>query len=199
MGLSETPRGLLFVEANYGTLQAYLDAHNDIIDVAMRIRWRTQAARATWFIHQKGVIHSDQRPENYLLHEDVNGDLNIHLSDFGGSTCGDIDGGHLPDSGFFNPRKPWISTEATDIFSLGSVYYTIMTGHWPHREPGHFSTVEEKALYDEAVDALFLDGNFPATGHLAGGIIIEGCWMEYYKDAKTLLYDQELLLEEAST
>jgi serine/threonine protein kinase len=198
LGPSENPRGLLFVEANRGILQAYLDNHNDTIDIAMRIQWRTQAAGATRYIHQKGVIYSDQRPENYLLHSNDNGALNVYLTDFGGSTCGDIDGGHLPDSGVFNPRNAWVSTEATDIFSLGSVSYTIMTGHWPYKSPGPFESVEEKCRYDETVDALFSQGKFPTVEDLAGGAIIQGCWTEQYKDAETLLRDQELLLKEFS-
>src|SRR5450432_1769231 len=138
-----------------GRLQAYLDHHNDTIDIKLRIKWRTQATEAIRYIHQKGVIHSNLRPENYLLHTDANGVLNLYLTDFGGSTCGHIDGGHLPDSGFFNPRKPWVSTEATDIFSLGSIFYTIMTGHWPYKSPRPFESVEEKWHYDAKVDELF--------------------------------------------
>jgi serine/threonine protein kinase len=189
---------LVFVEANYGSLQAYLDHHNDAINTTLRIKWCIQATEAIRYIHQKGVIHSDLRPENYLLHTDAGGVLNLYLTDFGGSTCRDIDGGHLPDSGFFNPRRPWVSTEATDIFSLGSVFYTIMTGHWPYKSPGPFESVEEKWRYDENVDELFSQGKFPTVEDLAGGAIIQGCWTEQYKDAETVLHDQELLFKEVS-
>lgn len=193
LGPSQVPRGLLFAEANQGNLQTYLDNHDDKIDMSMRIRWRTQAAAATCYIHQKGVIHSDQRPENYLVHSDDSGCLNIYLTDFGGSTCGAIDGGHLPDSGFFDPRSAWVSTEATDIFSLGSVFYTIMTGHWPYKSPGPFESVEEKCRYEEKVDALFLQGKFPTTEHLLGSGIIQGCWTAQYQDAAAILRDQQIL------
>jgi serine/threonine protein kinase len=196
LGRSVNPRGLLFAEANRGNLQAYLDAYNDEIDIVTRIRWRTQAARATWYIHQKNVIHSDQRPENYLGHSDDNGTLNVYLTDFGGSTCGDIDDGHLPDSGVFNPRSAWVSTVATDIFSLGSVFYTIMTGHWPYKSPGPFESVEEMNHYEEMVDRLFSEGEFPTVEDLDSGAIIRGCLTEQYKDTETLLHDQELLANE---
>jgi serine/threonine protein kinase len=196
LGPSEDPRGLLFAEANRGNLQTFLDTYNSEVDMATRIRWRTQAAGATSYIHQKNVIHSDQRPENYLVHSDDNGVLNIYLSDFGGSTCGNIDGGHLPDSGFFNPRSAWVSTVDTDIFSLGSVFYAIMTGHWPYKSAGPFESVEEKYSYDEKVDALFSEGRFPPVEELVGGAVIQGCWTEQYKDTKTILLDQELLAKE---
>ena len=32
------------------------------------------------------------------------------------------------DAGFFDPNSAWVSTPATDIFSLGSVSYTRETG-----------------------------------------------------------------------
>ncbi|OBT80573.1 hypothetical protein VF21_00409 [Pseudogymnoascus sp. 05NY08] len=186
LGTSELPKGLLFVEASAGSLQAYLDRNNESISIACRMKWRTQAAEATQYTHMKGVIHSDLRPENYLLHADANGSLNLYLTDFGGSTCGEIDGGHLPDSGFFDPRKPWESTWDTDIFSLGSIFYTIMTGHWPYKSPGPFDSVEEKCCYDDKVDELFGQGKFPAVLDLAGGGIIQSCWNGEYTDVKDL-------------
>lgn len=159
------------------------------------MKWRIQATEATCYIHQRGVIHSDLRPENYLLHTDGIGVLNLYLTDFGGSTCGNIDGGHLPDSGFFNPRNPWVSTEATDIISLGSIFHTIMTGHWPYKSPGPFKSVEEKLCYDAKVDELFSQSKFPPVEDLTGGAIIQGCWTEQYKDAEAILRNQERLFE----
>ncbi|KKK12874.1 hypothetical protein AOCH_004971 [Aspergillus ochraceoroseus] len=161
LGVSHNPRGLQFAEANGGNLQAFLDQHIGTTSPALRLKWCSQAAEAVCFIHQKGVIHSDLRVENFLLH---NSDL--LLCDFGGSASGTIDGGHLPDSGFFNPSKPWVSTKATDIFSLGSVFYTIMTDHWPYRSPGQFTSVEDKLSYCDMVDNLFSSNNFPPTEEL---------------------------------
>lgn len=64
------------------------------------MKWRTQTAEATQYTHEKDVIHSDLRPGSYLLHAHASGFLNLYISDFGGLTCGEIDGGNLPDSGF---------------------------------------------------------------------------------------------------
>nr|KMM68416.1 hypothetical protein CPAG_04743 [Coccidioides posadasii RMSCC 3488] len=141
----------------YGSSQNFIfcSALIGVIDTVLRLQWCSQAAETIQYIHQKGVIHSDLRPENYLLHRNSGGILNLFLSDFGGSTSGVIDGGHLPDSGFFDPRKPWVSTKATDIFSLGSVLYTIMTGHWPYKCAGLFGSLKEKLSYGERVDELF--------------------------------------------
>ncbi|OJD12316.1 serine/threonine protein kinase [Emergomyces pasteurianus Ep9510] len=198
LGLSESPRGLLFVEANAGNLQTYLDNPSNVISTILRLQWCSQAAEAIQYIHQKDVIHSDLRPENYLLHRNSDDILNLFLSDFRGSTSGVIDGGHLPDSGFFNPRKPWVSTKATDIFSLGSVFYTIITGHWPYKSAGPFRSLKEKLGYGERVDELFSLGKFPSVEGLIGGDIIQDCWMERYGEVDTIVRDQSIIFEEIS-
>jgi serine/threonine protein kinase len=198
LGPSETPRGLLFAEANAGNLQTYLDHQGGVINTVLCLQWCSQAAEAIRHIHQKGVIHSDLRPENYLLHRNSDGILNLFLSDFGGSTSGVIDGGHLPDSGFFNPQNPWVSTKATDIFSLGSVFYTIMTGHWPYKSAGPFRSLKEKLSYGERVDELFSLGMFPPVEGLIGGGIIHGCWMEQYGEVETIVRDQGIVFAKNS-
>ncbi|KAL4913981.1 kinase-like domain-containing protein [Aspergillus aurantiobrunneus] len=171
------PRIVPFL-ANGGNLQAFLDQHIGTTSAALRLKWCLQAAEAVCFIHQKGVIHSDLQVENFLLH---NNDL--LLCDFGGSTSGIIDSGHLPDSGFFNPSKPWVSTKATDIFSLGSVFYTIITDHWPYRSPRPFASVEDKLSYCDMVDNLFSSNNFPPTERLVGGSEITRDQVSLIRDA----------------
>lgn len=177
-------------------IQDYIDQHHARIDISLRLKWRTQAAKAIEFIHQKGVIHSDLRPENFLLHTAVAGkerqlNLDLLLCDFGGSTNGDIDGRHLPDAGFFNPCDPPVSTRRTDIFSLGSIYYTIMTGHWPYRSPGPFGSLEEMEKYQELVDGLFGLKRYPPVDGLAAGIVIQRCWTGVYSDMRALIEDQQ--------
>jgi hypothetical protein len=113
------------------------------------------------------------------------------LSDFGGSYCkiGDkiIDGGHLPDPGFFNPKTPWTSTKQTDVFALGSVIHTIMTGHWPYKASGPFVSVEEWEEYGERDDVLLMKGEFPTTEGSVGGNIVEDCWNERIGDVGVIV------------
>lgn len=191
---------MLFTEANHGDLQRYLDNHNEDISESLRLKWCMQAAEAIAYIHSKSVIHSDLRPENYLLHVRDDGlPPELLLCDFGGSYCkiGDkvIDGGHLPDAGFFNPNSEWVSNEDTDIFALGSVFYTIMIGHWPYKPPGHFVDVEEWEEYDEKVNELFMNREFPPVGNLVGGDIILDCWTEKIRDAGVAVARYEDLLQ----
>jgi serine/threonine protein kinase len=64
------------------------------------LRWCTEAAEGLAYCHGMGVLHCDLRPDNLLL----DGNLSIQICDFGGSVCGKLDGGGLPDYGFFDPR-----------------------------------------------------------------------------------------------
>ena len=194
-GVSDNPFGLLFVEASDGNLQNYIDQHYASIDMSLRFKWRIQAAEAIQYIHQKGVIHSDLRPDNFLLHTVAGSELDLLLCDFGGSTNGEIDGRHLPDAGFFNPCHPPESTKSTDIFSLGSIYYTIMTGHWPYRSPGPFKSLEEMEKYQELVDDLFASKRYPPVDGLAAGPVIQRCWTGEYSDLGALIEDQRWQFE----
>ncbi|CAD0109726.1 unnamed protein product [Aureobasidium uvarum] len=199
LGSSQTPKGLLFAEANHGDLQCYLDSHNESINDDLRLKWRLQAAEAVAYLRSKGVIHSDLRPQNFLLHIDNDNDgPELLLCDFGGSYCKTsdriIDGGHLPDTGFFNPTKEWISTKDTDIFALGSVFYAVMTGHWLYKSPGPFVSVEEQEQYDERVNELFMKRAFPPVEHLLGGDIIHECWTEKITHAGTIVSRHKSLI-----
>ncbi len=178
------PHGLLLEEAD-SNLEDYLQKE-DQITRSEREALCKQAIQSIVYIHEKGVIHSDLRPENFL----VSGG-NIWLCDFGGSTCEthDLDGGHLPDSGFWDPNSEWKSTSATDIFSLGSILYTIVKGHWPYKDNTTFKTLDE---YRQYVDERFKNGQFPSVRGLLAGEIIMGCWTGRYKTVHAILKDFEL-------
>lgn len=78
----------------------------------------------------KGVVHSDLRPDNFLVDE-TRDTLSLLLRDFGESNCKelDLDGEALPDAGFCEPDVWDTATTLTDLFSFGSVLYTITMGH----------------------------------------------------------------------
>ncbi|RYO78291.1 hypothetical protein DL762_008773 [Monosporascus cannonballus] len=122
----DTPQGLLLAEASHGSLQRYLDMEREI-PIATRLKWCRQVIEAITFIHSRGVIHSDLRPDNVLLHTTMtdsisdSSSLDVWLCDFGGSTCE----------------------------RLG------LDGHWPHRDPGPLRTAEDWDKYCNKVDRLF--------------------------------------------
>ncbi|RDA85455.1 hypothetical protein CP532_1020 [Ophiocordyceps camponoti-leonardi (nom. inval.)] len=176
---SEFPTGLLFMEASCGSLQRFIDERNDDILPGLRRKFFSQAIRAVAYTHSRGVIHSDLRPENFLVHGTWPLELDLWLCDFGGAGCKELGlpAKTLPDAGFFDPNLPWVPSPTMDIFGLGSVLYTILTGHWPFRGPGgRFSTPTEMEEYESMVDGHFARGVFPETAELWGGNIIHDCW-----------------------
>jgi serine/threonine protein kinase len=190
--------GILLSEASHGNLQKFIDSHNTTIDASLRWRLAEQAAEAITHIHKNGVIHSDLRPENFLVHDsgERSADgltfFDLWLCDFGGSTCEvpKLDGGHMPDTPFFDPRiTSWESKPATDIFSLGSVIYVIMTGYWPFRTSPPPGTAKDMDVYRDEVDKLFKKGAFPDVSGLQGGDVIWGCWEYRYTSAAEVLND----------
>ncbi len=89
---------------------------------------------------------------------------------------------------FFYPRIPWESTPAVDIFSLGSIVYTILTGCWPYRDGPSPVTVQDKTAYEIYVNQMFAAGMFPDVSMLRGGNVIQGCWKHRYTTAEQVLW-----------
>lgn len=125
--------------------------------------------------------------------------MDLWLCDFGGSTCDELglDGGHLPDPGFFDASGPWVSTPSTDIFSIGSILYTIITGHWPHRTRQPFQSIEDASEYAVYVDGCFKNRQFPDTQGLHGGKVMYGCWTNAFTSADEVLRALDLEDEES--
>ncbi|KAG6031163.1 hypothetical protein E4U41_007676 [Claviceps citrina] len=186
---TEFPTGLLFAEASHGSLESYLHRHGDDLAPGLRQRWFAQAVEAVVFLHSKGVMHSDLRPDNFLVHG-AEPSLDLWLCDFGGSSCPDLGlcGGTLPDAGFHDPNAAWEVTYAADIFSLGSVLYAIVTGHWPFRATaGQFPSEEESYEYEADVNRRFAEGIYPDVAGLFGGDIILGCWTGRFSEAAQVM------------
>lgn len=165
--------------------------------MSTRRKWCRQVVQSISYIHSLGIIHSDLRPENFLVHATTPESLDLWLCDFGGSYCErlGLDGGHLPDSGFMDPNAPSISEISTDIFSVGSILFTIVTGHWPHSQPGKLETLEEITKYHDYVDGLFKQRQFPDLQEVSGGKFILGCWTYMYTTADEILKDLDSELE----
>jgi serine/threonine protein kinase len=101
---------LLLAEASHGSLQAYMDEKNNLISTTLRKKWCRQATESVAYLHDTGAIHSDLRPDNFLVHATSSTSLDLWFCDFGGSTCEELhlDGGHLPDDPFFDPTQEYI-------------------------------------------------------------------------------------------
>ncbi|RSL60326.1 hypothetical protein CEP54_006827 [Fusarium duplospermum] len=197
MGNSVTQRflglrggGILLAEASHGNLQAYLDSHPST-GLGQRLTWCLQVAEAIDYIHSRGVVHSDLRPANILVHETRPGARDLQLCDFGGSVCQELglDGFSLPDGPFYSPVFENESSTLLDIFGMGSILYTILTGRWPYKTtPGRFTKVDDRLDWEERiVYPNFKAEKFPDVEQLPGGNVILRCWMRQFATAREAL------------
>jgi tRNA A-37 threonylcarbamoyl transferase component Bud32 len=114
---------------------------------------------ALQFAHDHGVLHRDIKPENILL--DRKG--RPKLADFGIAKLADdqssgltVSGAQLGTAAYMAPEqveKPASVDHRADIYSLGVVFYEMLTGELPL---GRFAAPSEKSAVGVNVDAVVL-------------------------------------------
>jgi len=105
-------------------------------------------ARAVHHAHRHGVLHRDLKPENILLDPDGN----PHVSDFGLAKLYEEDsaltmsGAILGTPGYLAPEQLEAGrvpvTTSCDVYSLGAILYSLLTGAPPFRGPTPLATLE---------------------------------------------------------
>jgi len=102
-------------------------------------------ARAVHYAHDRGVIHRDIKPSNILV--DAAGQP--HLTDFGLAKLTDAEfslsksGGLMGTPSYMAPEQAsgGKCTVATDVFSLGTILYELLTGRLPFAAPTALETL----------------------------------------------------------
>jgi serine/threonine-protein kinase len=137
---SGTVDGFLYYVMPYiegETLRDKLNRETQLgIDEAVRIT--SEVADALDYAHRHGVIHRDIKPENILLH-----DGRPMVADFGiALALSAAAGGRMTETGMSLGTPHYMSPEQatadkdisnrSDIYSLGSVLYEMLTGEPPH-------------------------------------------------------------------
>ena len=119
------------------TLRAKLDRETQLgVDESVKIA--TAVADALDYAHRHGVIHRDIKPENILLHEG-----RPMVADFGiALAVSAAAGGRMTETGlslgtphYMSPEQATAEKEISarsDIYSLASVLYEMLTGDPPH-------------------------------------------------------------------
>ena len=106
----------------------------DVLDV---LRIGQQVAEGLAAAHAQGLVHRDIKPANILLERNVE---RVLLTDFGLARA--ADDASLTQSGVIAGTPQYMSPEQTrgeqvdhltDLFSLGTVLYTLLAGHSPFR------------------------------------------------------------------
>jgi serine/threonine protein kinase len=120
-----------------------------------------QVCQALQFAHEQGIIHRDIKPENILI--DTKGQVKI--ADFGIAKLMDQEPQDVfltrvqdvvGTPHYMSPEqieKPQMVDHRADIYSLGVVFYEMLTGELPL---GHFQPPSEKTPLDARVDEVVL-------------------------------------------
>lgn len=122
------------------SLELYLDDPENRRDYAASCELMAQAVRALRHIHDAGVVHRDIKPANLMLREGARGEHGfapdaLKLMDFGiaggqAATRLTMMGARIGTPTYMSPEQArgLRSDERSDIYSLGLVFYELLTG-----------------------------------------------------------------------
>ncbi len=145
------------------------------------MRWMQQACSALEFAHQHSVIHRDIKPANLML----TADDTLKITDFGTAKILQLNTTQtahvIGTPSYMSPEQ--IKGQAvdgrTDVFSLGVVFYELLTGTRPF--PGDSITaVIYKVVNEEPIAPRELDGSIhPGLSAIAHRALAKSPWARF--------------------
>ncbi len=129
------------------TLRARLDLEGRL-DPPLAARITSQVAEALDYAHNKGVIHRDLKPSNIMLEQ--SGGLKV--MDYGIARAQRLEG--LTTTGSFLGTPSYAAPETiestsqpgSDLYSLGVVFFEMLTGSLPFRGDTPFAVLRSHCL-----------------------------------------------------
>ena len=126
------------------------------------LRYAQQLAEALDYAHAQGVVHRDMKPANILVGKDAHAkitDFGIAKMNFANITHA----GHVVGTpAYMSPEQlEGIAVDGrSDLFSLGVILYTMLTGHRPF-QGNSAATVSYKVANRDPLPASAFDSTFP--------------------------------------
>ena len=126
------------------------------------LRYAQQLAEALDYAHAQGVVHRDMKPANILIGKDAH----AKITDFG---IAKMNLANITHAGHVVGTPAYMSPEQlegvavdgrSDLFSLGVILYTMLTGHRPF-QGNSAATVSYKVANRDPLPASAFDSTFP--------------------------------------
>ncbi len=134
-------------------LDEYLEKHGPL-DTLSAVRITIQICDALVAAHAQSVVHRDLKPQNIFLLADPDGSIPAHpavkVLDFGLSRFLDTSDAQLTKTGMIMGTPAFMTPEQAnghrgdhrvDIYGIGAILYSILTGHAPFEEETLQATV----------------------------------------------------------
>ncbi|MFB6265227.1 MAG: serine/threonine-protein kinase [Bradymonadaceae bacterium] len=163
--VSDVEYPYLVVEyAPNGSLRRLVEMESDEQPLTTAVKYLVQILHALRAAHDAGVVHGGLKPENVVLDETGN----AKLTDFGMTTLVDLSGLSdqvhvgMGDMAYASPEQiqdPTAASVEGDIYSLGIVFYELLTGRVPGRRspmPSSFFPEIPREL-DDVFDRMSMD------------------------------------------
>jgi serine/threonine protein kinase len=121
---------------NYGSLRQALNGCGNQLPLTHALEWFQEIAIALDCVHKAGIIHRDLKIDNIQLRKDGT----LVLTDYGISKRLLLDAGFVYENElhcsphYVSPEQITgdACTKASDIYSLGVIFYELLTGHKPY-------------------------------------------------------------------
>jgi serine/threonine protein kinase len=135
-GICDNTFYLVMEYLKYGTLRQTLDGCDKELPLIHALLWFEEVVLALDSVHQASLIHRDLKIDNIMLRDDGS----LALTDYGISKRILLDAGFL-DENELHCSPHYVSpeqvngeacTQASDIYSLGVIFYELLTGEKPY-------------------------------------------------------------------
>ncbi len=145
------------------SLEKILSKNNNKLPLDTALQLAQELAEALDCAHSQGVVHRDLKPANILITEDGH----AKIADFGVAKLNlanhTLAGRALGTPAYMSPEQ--LNGDPvdgrSDLFSLGVVLYTVLTGHRPF-QGNSAMTVSFKVVNREPIPATVLDTQLPS-------------------------------------